>query len=60
MKLLVTGATGFLGSTLVPMLREEGHDVRVLVRSGLPFPDADVVKGDVRDPSRGSIIWTAW
>ena len=50
MKLLVTGATGFLGSTLVPMLLEEGHDVRVLVRSGLPFPDAEVVKGDVRDP----------
>ena len=24
--------------------------MRVLVRSGLPFPDAEVVKGDVRDP----------
>jgi dihydroflavonol-4-reductase len=50
MKLLVTGATGFLGSTLVPMLREAGHDVRVLVRSGAPFVDAEVIKGDVRDP----------
>jgi dihydroflavonol-4-reductase len=32
------------------MLREAGHDVRVLVRSGAPFPDAEMVKGDVRDP----------
>ena len=47
MKLLVTGATGFLGSTLVPLLREAGHDVRLLVRSGAPVEGA--VKGDVRD-----------
>ena len=50
MKLLVTGGTGFLGSTLVPLLREAGHDVRVLVRSDAPFPGAESVKGDVRDP----------
>ena len=50
MKLLVTGATGFLGSTLVPMLREAGHEVRLLVRSGAAVPDPETVKGDVRDP----------
>jgi len=49
-KLLVTGATGFLGSTLVPMLREAGHEVRLLVRSGADVPDPEKVKGDVRDP----------
>ena len=50
MKVLVTGGTGFLGSTLVPLLREAGHEVRVLVRSDEPFPGAESVKGDVRDP----------
>jgi nucleoside-diphosphate-sugar epimerase len=48
-KLLVTGATGFLGATLVPLLREAGHEVRALVRSGAQVADAESVKGDVRD-----------
>ena len=50
MKLLVTGATGFLGSTLVPMLQQAGHEVRALVRSGARIPGVESVKGDVRDP----------
>jgi len=49
-KLLVTGATGFLGSTLVPLLREAGHEVRALTRAGAPIAGVEVVKGDVRDP----------
>lgn len=32
MKILLTGATGYIGGRLVPRLLEEGHQVRVLVR----------------------------
>jgi len=32
MRVLVTGATGYIGGRLVPLLLERGHDVTVLVR----------------------------
>lgn len=53
MKLLVTGATGFLGSSLVPLLLEAGHEVRVLTRAGAPEAErlgCESLRGDVRDP----------
>lgn len=54
MKVLVTGANGFLGSWLTRALVEKGHDVSILVRptsdlselSGIPFTK---VYGDVTD-----------
>ena len=32
MKILVTGATGFVGKTLLPLLVEKGHKIIVLTR----------------------------
>ncbi|MEV6020308.1 MULTISPECIES: NAD(P)-dependent oxidoreductase [unclassified Streptomyces] len=53
MRVLVTGATGFIGRRLSRRLVAHGHEVTALVRStshlgGLP-PDVRVVAGDVTD-----------
>jgi uncharacterized protein YbjT (DUF2867 family) len=60
MRILVTGASGFVGSLLVPRLRSEGHTVRVLGRDPARVSaaleetspdgeaeDVEVLRGDV-------------
>jgi nucleoside-diphosphate-sugar epimerase len=56
-KVLVTGATGFIGRRLVEMLLERGLDVRCLVRPSLRIEPllglgVDLVSGDVCDPDQ--------
>lgn len=60
MRILVTGATGYIGGRLIPQLLAAGHTVRVMVReasriAGRPWlPDVEVAVGDVLD--RDSLV----
>ena len=54
MKVLVTGATGFIGGNVARVLQARGYDVRALIRAGsstLTLTDTDIetALGDVRD-----------
>ena len=56
-RILVTGANGFVGSILCPMLSAGGHAVRVATRTERPGPGGtveSVVVGDIN----GSTAWT--
>ncbi len=49
-RILVTGATGFIGRRLVPALMERGHDVRAMTRHPETYDGpGDAVRGDVGD-----------
>jgi NADH dehydrogenase len=54
MRVLLTGGTGFIGSRFRETLREQGHQVRLLVRRGsghkVASPDSfEIVRGDIFD-----------
>ena len=59
MKILVTGAAGFIGSHLTEKLLSEGHEVRAFVRynsrnawgwlENIDHPNLEVYSGDIRD-----------
>lgn len=53
-RVLITGASGFVGSAVARVAAERGYRVRVLVRASSPRRnlaglDAEVVEGDIRD-----------
>jgi uncharacterized protein YbjT (DUF2867 family) len=54
-KILIFGATGYIGGRLVPRLLERGHQLRLLVRdprkvSGKGWKDVEVLEGDILRP----------
>ncbi len=56
MKILVTGANGFIGSHVARVCVEGGHELRALVQPGTPTEaiddlDAELIPGDVTDPN---------
>jgi nucleoside-diphosphate-sugar epimerase len=55
MKILVTGATGFIGKAIVRELKSQGHEVTALVRKtsktdDLKQENIPIVYGDINDP----------
>lgn len=55
MRILVTGATGYIGGRLVPRLLALGHEIRCIARNashlaGRPWLGVDIVQGDLADP----------
>ncbi|MDO9263607.1 MAG: NAD(P)-dependent oxidoreductase [Desulfosalsimonadaceae bacterium] len=59
MKIFITGSAGYVGSNLLPKLKQEKHDITCLLRfpekhsGNTLFDDCNIIKGDVSD--RGSI-----
>jgi uncharacterized protein YbjT (DUF2867 family) len=50
--IFITGATGYIGSSLIPILLERGHRIRALVRPGSkaqPPAECEVVSGNALD-----------
>ncbi|MEO8270650.1 MAG: NAD(P)H-binding protein, partial [Aureliella sp.] len=55
-KILLTGATGYIGGRLLPILEKFGYPVRCLTRRASSFDGSDdkrteIVEGNVLDPS---------
>ena len=55
MRILVVGASGYIGGRLVPLLAAQGHELFLMSRTASMlaprFPEATVVVADLLDPA---------
>lgn len=58
MTIAITGASGFIGRVLVPLLTARGHSLRLLVHTGLPAADAQLVRGSLLDKESLALLVT--
>jgi uncharacterized protein YbjT (DUF2867 family) len=54
-RVLITGATGYIGGRLVPRLSAKGHQLRCVARNpdrleGQRWPGVEIVRGDLENP----------
>ena len=66
MRILLTGATGYIGKRLLPLLLEQGHSVVCAVRDRARFAlptrrreQVEVVEVDFLDPTSVAIVGAA-
>lgn len=50
MKILLTGATGFLGSSFLRLAAQQGHEIGGLVRNPTPIPNLRAFSGSLASP----------
>jgi len=50
MKIFLTGGTGYIGSRLIPLLKQRGHEVKALVRKGSEKKLPAGITGVLADP----------
>lgn len=60
LRILVTGATGYIGGRLVPRLLAKGHAVRCVARNpsrlaGHPWPGVEIVPGNLGDAAAAAL-----
>lgn len=61
LRILVTGATGYIGGRLVPRLLAKGHAVRCVARNpsrlaGHPWPGVEIVAGNLSDADSARLV----